>query len=171
MMLERVRYPITDGRIKVPAWEPRREPCEWAAVLCPLPDGGIGKDAFLGRGPDEASFFVDELRVGAAIVFAADYVTVGPRGGKNKTQNRWYGVVRALGRDFVEIERHESEQKAILATDLAQERAQARAQGTAEPRRRLEARRDELQRELSKIEYQLGVDALLHMRRFENHIG
>lgn len=167
-MPEKIRLPITDGTIKMPAWEPRRDPLQWAAVLRPGPEGDIEKDEFLDHGPDGESFYVDHLYLGAAVVFAADYVTPGPRGGKKKTFNRWYGVVRELGAKFVEIERFESEEKAILATDIARERIYARAKGTAEPTRKLAARRDQLLIELCQVEYLLGVDALFHMRRADS---
>lgn len=166
-MGETVSYPIVNGLIKVPPWEPRLDPCEWAAVLRPDPEGNIEKDEFLSRGDEVGTFFVDKLYMGAAVVFAADYIVVGPRGGKKKTLNRWYGVVRALGTRFVEIEPFASDEKAILATDIARERVHARALGKAESSRKLSARRDQLLIELTQVEYLLGVDALMHMSRFD----
>lgn len=161
-MAERIKLPITYDKFSGPSWEFQREPIEWAAVLRPSAEGHVVKGAFLQK--CGASFMATGLFVDAVVEFAADTIALGPKGGKNKVPIRWYGVVRVVNKDFIEIERHVSQEQAILATNAAQPQVQR----VGPSRNSLKARLAQLEDELRIVETQLYVEGLLaHRRRFD----
>lgn len=157
-MLETVKLPVKAGRLKPPVWEKLEVAKNWAAVI--LADG---ERDFIPLDFETNQYEVDELSVGKVVEFGADRLVDGPKGGKNskRIKNRWYGIVRAITNTYVEIERFESADAALLATDAAR----ARAQGTGESNkslrarlRTLEAERQRINAEIEDIRTKLALD-------------
>lgn len=77
-----------------PIWENHRRGTNYAAVIGrdPKSPGGLSR-IFLDKGKGEDFYYgIENLSVGSAIEFAADYTS----GGGNKSRRRRYGIVRKL---------------------------------------------------------------------------
>lgn len=152
-----------EGVFQAPEWESRQCSIEWAAVLQPGRDGYVRKGVFLKPADEENWFLVRDLFVDAVIEFAADTIQRGPRGGKHKVSNRWYGVVRQITETFVEVDSYAEEHQAILATQTAQ----PMLQGSGPTGESLKARHEQLVAELRIVETQLYVD--IRLRQLHMH--
>lgn len=86
---------------QVPVYESHKRGKNWMAVIAPDPrsPGGLAR-TFLPHARGEYYYLIEALKPGDVVEFGADYYTSSGR----KSAARWYGVVRNVTEDKVEIE-------------------------------------------------------------------
>lgn len=171
----KVKIPVVNGAIEPPVWERHPQASNWGALIRPRADCEVDR-LFLDSTDTYGQLFIDKLIVGEAVEFGADKVLDGPKGGKGtkRVKNRWFGVVRSLTADFVEIEQYSSEWDAFMET----ERARTIVQRGVEPKdvllrklNRLEAQREAINAEIVEFEAQLGITKMLEPMANFDEIG
>lgn len=111
---------VVKGAIETaPVYETHNRGKNWLAVIDidPKSPGGIARN-FQKKAYGDYKYMVDELQVGDAVEFGADYYS----GRGNKNTNRWYGVVTEVG-DNLSIERYENAKEAVAASEVVKRAA------------------------------------------------
>ncbi len=102
---------LAGGIVSAPIYETHHRGKNWAAIIQanPTSPGGIDR-VWLPRGRGEFLYMVGRLDRFDAVEFGADYVTMMG----NKHPKRWFGVVRVLTGNQIEIEEVGSAVTALL---------------------------------------------------------
>lgn len=79
----------------------------------PKSPGGIERKFLEKARGDNYFYFIDGLCVGTPVEFGADYYT----GGGNRCTRRWYGVVAEIAEDALVLDRYDTAQEAIAASE------------------------------------------------------
>lgn len=126
------RFNVVNGALlEVPVWSVHKRARNWAAIvdIDPLQPGGLSR-FWLNRGRGMCKYIVpDELRLYAAVEFAADYV----RGSGWKDPERWYGIVTEIAEDHLTIQPCKDAMAAVLASREKQVTKERPAEAVAEP--------------------------------------
>ena len=116
--METRRYEVENGAMtEVTCWESHSRGKNWAAVIeaDPTAPGGLRR-IFLKKAHGNYFYLIDGLAPGQAVEFGADYYSSSGR----KNARRVYGVVTAVGPDFVEIAQFGTSREALQAAkDMA----------------------------------------------------
>lgn len=99
--MERVRLKVENGYLlEAPLYKSHKRGKNWLAVieLDPKSPGGL-KRRFATPGRGDYLYSVEELQIGDAVEFGADYYTTGGR----RVPGRWYGVVTDIKHNYVEV--------------------------------------------------------------------
>ncbi|GEM_PF-4210589 len=96
-----MRFKVEMGAmVEVPIYEGHKRGKNWMAVIQPDPNspGGLRRD-FQQTAKGKYYYMINGLKIGDPVEFGADYYT----GGGKKHSKRWYGIVRDIGEDYIEI--------------------------------------------------------------------
>ena len=108
---------VQDGAlVEAPVWESHTRGKNWAAVISadPRAPGGLAR-VFLERARGKYLYIISSLAVGQPVEFGADYYSTSRR----QSRLRWYGVVRAVSNDAIELEKFPTSAKAIAASKMS----------------------------------------------------
>lgn len=113
--MEKKRFAVENGAMtEVPVFEEHSRGKNWLAIIeiSPTAPGGLERD-FQPKAHGDYYYMVEDVEVGEAVEFGADYYS----GRGRKTSNRWHGVVTAVGADFIEMMECDSGRDACKAAE------------------------------------------------------
>ena len=98
---------------QAPIYEQHKRGKNWLAIIDtdPTKPGGLGRQ-FANRAHGEYLYLIENLREGQAIEFGADYYS----GRGLKSPKRFYGVIRKITENTIEIEQFKTGKEAISAS-------------------------------------------------------